>query len=222
MEISLNNQGNYNNATRQFGIDQFIGVFPDAVSDSLCSGFVEWFNAVREHGLTFSSLEAPQAEGPLPGIFRKDEMVQVPNMLPASCFPNNTLSLPLWKSIIECFTIYVAEYNLQDRQLVSNNFNVHRVRPAGGYHVWHHEHSFGEPYRILAWHLNLEVPEKGGETEFLHQSIRIKPKVGTLIIWPAGFTHKHRGNPPLEGHKTYVTGWFMDPPRDGSVQMKNT
>ena len=219
MEINLNKKGNYNNAIRQFSIDQFIGAFPVAVSDSFCSELVGWFNAIVEQGLTFSSLNVVQSDGPLPGIFRKDELVQVPNMLPAACFPNEALVLPLWRSIIECFNIYVAEYNLQDRTLISNNFNVHRVRPAGGYHVWHHEHSAGEPYRVLAWHLNLEAPEKGGETEFLHQSMRFEPKVGQLLIWPAGFTHKHRGNPPLDSHKTYVTGWFMDPLHDGSVQM---
>ena len=43
--------------------------------------------------------------------------------------------------------------------------------------------------------------------------MRIEPKVGQLTIWPAGFTHKHRGNPPLEGQKTYITGWFeLTPP----------
>ena len=36
----------------------------------------------------------------------------------------------------------------------------------------------------------------------------IEPKVGQLTIWPAGFTHNHRGNPPLEGQITYLTGWF--------------
>ena len=34
------------------------------------------------------------------------------------------------------------------------------------------------------------------------------PEVGKLLIWPAGFTHMHRGNPPLEGEKMYITGWF--------------
>ena len=56
--------------------------------------------------------------------------------------------------------------------------------------------------------MTLESPKKGGETEFLYQSMRIEPEVGKLLIWPAGFTHKHRGNPPLEGQKTYMTGWF--------------
>ena len=49
--------------------------------------------------------------------------------------------------------------------------------------------------------------DEGGETEFLYQSMRVKPKQGTLLIWPAAFTHTHRGNPPLSNEKYIVTGW---------------
>ena len=54
----------------------------------------------------------------------------------------------------------------------------------------------------------LRIPEEGGETEFLYQSKRIISEVGKTLIWPASFTHLHRGNPPLKGEKYYITGWF--------------
>ena len=60
----------------------------------------------------------------------------------------------------------------------------------------------------MAWMVCLQPAEEGGETEFLFQSKRIKLDVGSLLIWPAGYTHKHRGNPPLKGRKIYITGWF--------------
>lgn len=50
--------------------------------------------------------------------------------------------------------------------------------------------------------------EEGGETEFLYQSLRIKPKKGMGVIWPGGYTHLHRGNPPLKGVKYILTGWY--------------
>ena len=45
--------------------------------------------------------------------------------------------------------------------------------------------------------LFLNDVEEGGELEFLHQSIRIKPRKGDFVIFLAFFTHLHRGNPPL-------------------------
>ena len=63
--------------------------------------------------------------------------------------------------------------------------------------------------RVLAWMFLLEAPEEGGETEFLYQSKRIPPEVGNVLMWPAYFTHLHRGNPPIKGHKLYATGWFV-------------
>ena len=50
--------------------------------------------------------------------------------------------------------------------------------------------------------------EEGGETEFLYQSLRVSPKKGTVIIWPSGYYHTHRGNPPLSGVKYLATGWL--------------
>ena len=54
----------------------------------------------------------------------------------------------------------------------------------------------------------MHIPNSGGETEFLHQNLRIHPEIGKTLIWPAQWTHTHRGNPPLDGFKVYATGWF--------------
>ena len=42
------------------------------------------------------------------------------------------------------------------------------------------------------------------------QHRRVQPKKGLLLIWPAYFTHKHRGNPPLKGEKYIATGWILN------------
>jgi hypothetical protein len=49
--------------------------------------------------------------------------------------------------------------------------------------------------------------EEGGETEFLYQKKRVKPVKNRVVVWPAGFTHTHRGNPPLSNAKYIITGW---------------
>ena len=206
MEMNLNNKGIYNGEERQFSLNKFIARFPNAVNQDLCSAFVDYFNAISEQGLTMSSMQ----DAGVPESTRKDKVIRVPAGLPMRCFPIG-ICQPLWKNVSECFNIYYDEYNI-DQNLTSYSFKIHRVLPKGGYHTWHQEHSFDDPYRVLAWHLTVESPKEGGETEFLFQSMRVEPKVGQLSIWPATFTHKHRGNPPLEGQKTYITGWFEAAP----------
>ena len=183
-------------------LEQFVGIFPNVINDDWCFEFLKWFNKISEQGLTKSSIEVSS----LSEIDRKDEVINIPSGLTLDCFPTGMMK-SFWQNISECYKIYHNEYSI-DQPTTAYEFKVHRVNPTGGYHVWHHEHTPLTPYRILVWHLTIEACEEGGETEFLHQSIRLEPKVGQLVIWPAGFTHKHRGNPPLKGQKTYLTGWF--------------
>ena len=192
--------------------NQFIGTFTNIISGNIISGFIEYFNALSEQGITMSSRE----ESGHMGTFRKDESICIPSGLPMTNFPIG-LTKPLWENLTECVNIYLDEYNLQ-QPCTSHDFKIHRVYPTGGYHIWHHEHAFVSPYRVLAWMIILEAPVGGGETEFMFQSLRIEPEVGKLLIWPAGFTHKHRGNPPLEGQKTYITGWFELTPESKNLQ----
>jgi hypothetical protein len=65
--------------------------------------------------------------------------------------------------------------------------------------------------RALVFTIYLNDVEEGGETEFLHQSIRAKPVKGRCVIWPAAFPYVHRGNPPLKGEKYIMTSWLMLP-----------
>ena len=87
---------------------------------------------------------------------------------------------------------------------------IQNTQPGEGYHVWHCEWTRELPKRVLAWALFLNDVDEGGELEFLHQGIRIKPRKGDMVVWPSMFTHLHRGNPPISNEKWIVTGWFED------------
>lgn len=58
----------------------------------------------------------------------------------------------------------------------------------------------------LIWYLN-DV-EEGGETEFLHQRIKVRPEVGKLVVFPPQWTHPHRGVTPVSGTKYICTTWL--------------
>ena len=88
---------------------------------------------------------------------------------------------------------------------------IQKTLPTEGYHVWHIEHGkgFENEARAFVFSIYLNDVEDGGETEFLHFSKRVKPKIGRIVIWPAAFPYVHRGNPPLSGEKYILTSWMM-------------
>ena len=58
-------------------------------------------------------------------------------------------------------------------------------------------------------YLNTIEKDFAGETEFLYQKLRVQPEKNKLLIWPADFTHAHRGNVVFGQNPKYViTGWF--------------
>ena len=61
--------------------------------------------------------------------------------------------------------------------------------------------------RILAWMFYLNTIKKGGGTYWPYQNFKSKPRQGSLFIWPAGWTHSHRGIIAPKEEKYIITGW---------------
>lgn len=87
--------------------------------------------------------------------------------------------------------------------------NLQRFLPGNSYYIEHceHESERNSSLRILGWMFYLNDIEEDGETFFPQQNIKIKPEVGKLCIWPAGWTHSHYGISAKKELKYIVTGW---------------
>jgi len=85
---------------------------------------------------------------------------------------------------------------------------------GGGFHNFHAEQShYKNCRRVLVWTLYLnDIPEGEGETEFLYEKIRVQPKKGLGLVFPAGWQWQHRGNPVHTTSKYISTGWWLYPP----------
>ena len=109
------------------------------------------------------------------------------------------------------YPIYAGKYSLLQNLARHSIFDIkiQKTVPGEGYHLWHCENGSSDTRdRMMAFSLYLKDVHEGGETEFLYQKFRCKPKRNTFIIWPAGYTHAHRGNPPLSNDKYIITGWL--------------
>lgn len=119
------------------------------------------------------------------------------------------------KALDKCKNLYVKEFNTlnyTDRYWgIKDPIKLQKYfAPQDGYFAWHSERD-GDPDnigRLLVYMTYLNDVKKGGHTEFFYQKLKIKPKKGLTLIWPADFTHTHRGNLVKEGIKYIATGWF--------------
>jgi len=89
-------------------------------------------------------------------------------------------------------------------------YQVQRYRPGEFYH-WHIDggsHQFSQRQLVVLWYLN-DVPGPGGETEFLYQSIKVRPEQGKMVLFPPFWTHEHRGCELRDGRKYIATTWVV-------------
>ena len=97
---------------------------------------------------------------------------------------------------------------LKNFQYHSTTCLLQKTMPTEGYHDWHSEsNNIACQNRTLVWSVYFNDINDSGETEFLYQKKRIKPKAGRVLIFPGSFTHLHRGNPPYKP-KYIATGWI--------------
>lgn len=119
----------------------------------------------------------------------------------------------IFSGLLKQIEIYKEEYpsvNLLDKWKIDNCYNIQRYFPGQGFYKFHCENT--QRYyqnRVLAWMIYLNDVTDGGGTEFLDQKLIINAEQGKVVIWPAGWTHMHRGIVSSTQTKYIATGWYV-------------
>jgi hypothetical protein len=109
---------------------------------------------------------------------------------------------------------YMEKYkfcNEYARFTITEDVKVQHYKPNEGYCVWHTErinNTYPNTARHLVFMTYLNDVDDGGETEFYYQELKVKPRKGLTLIWPADWTHTHRGITSPTQEKYIVSGWF--------------
>lgn len=86
-------------------------------------------------------------------------------------------------------------------------FYMQHYPPGGGFKVWHHERFKSSQNRLFVFMTYLNDVPNGG-TKFFHQKIISPAKKGLTLMWPADWTHTHKGQITKKHEKYIITGWF--------------
>lgn len=194
---------------------EFIAQHPDLIPTEICDGLIALFRDADKRKLTSPGLTGVRVDRT-----RKDSTDLHSAKVPPKLQQRYKQAVDTYFArLSEAHKAYVERFReLRYPKTFEHgvyNFNIQRYYPGGqAYHAWHYENAHPEvAHRLLAWMTYLNDVEHGGETEFRHQGLKVKPQRGLTLIWPAGFTHTHRGLPHSDGLKYIITGWFEYAPR---------
>ena len=184
-------------------IEKHIGIFEGVVSKESCQKIIEMFDFWKARNHTHLRENKVAADD-------EQLFLDADNSEKIDLLLNGEVGNVVLPALGECYAAYCEKYAMLQNALPHTFFQakLQKTKPSQGYHIWHYENDGAHnAHRLTAFMLYLNDVEEGGETEFLYESIRVKPKAGTMLIFPVSYTHTHRGNPPLTGDKFVITGW---------------
>ncbi|NEX21153.1 2OG-Fe(II) oxygenase [Thiorhodococcus mannitoliphagus] len=179
----------------------FIFERPLALPPAFCEAVIERFEANPQH----------QYAGRIGQLRTENSSIKRTRDLVVS-------NKPEWKDVDQMFFASLAAAIKEFRAAFpyfkgpfkDEGYQVQRYR-AGDYYHWHIDsgsHELSQRQLVALWYLN-EVPGPGGETEFLHQGISVRPECGKLVLFPPFWTHEHRAAEVRQGAKYIATTWVV-------------
>lgn len=188
----------------------FIGIYDDVYPEGYCQHLISEFDRLEIAGVGSNRIQSEDVKRHV-----KDDY-QISMSLKGHVLNGFNGQSPVdifFDGLQACYEDYTSMFSsLANGKIRATVMKVQKTRPGGGYHLWHGEQGNGEhASRVLVYmlYLNTLDSSEAGETEFLYQKERYNPTENQMLMWPAAYTHTHRGNAVFgEKPKYIVTGWF--------------
>ncbi len=171
---------------------------------SLCDDLIAYFELHRgkqKKGIAGAGLNLDEKNS--------DDISIAPNEIN---FPGNEVFIKYFHSLFSCHKDYLAQWPFLAtfaKNLEIGSFNLQRYQSGQHFQKLHTERSgLDTLHRILAWMTYLNDVDEGGSTIFSHYDLEVQPRKGLTLIWPAEWTHAHKGNVLNAGSKYIITGWM--------------
>ena len=218
-------------------LHESIGIFKHALDPETCKTLCRMFDEKEASGIRENGGIEPTNNQTFAGLTWRDDQKRKDICLDLSHFQSMQNYMKEIEKVLaqdadayfEWFRIKQEEYRFTYDGLVAREgwdpktqvmtYKMQKTHPNGGFSVWHHEQGKG-PFdrgRYGVWMIYLNDVTEGGGTDFPAQELTVQPTEGTLVIWPAAYTHPHRSAPDLKQTKYIVTGWFIHEPFEGEL-----
>ena len=189
---------------KKFEVDEQTFIGGGYMSEEICDGVLDFWNENE-------SLK-------LPGIVANKETEETEDVEVKKCTQldviPNAQELILYNIHLQAILDdYKQKYKWVDfvnTYDIVENMTIQHYKPGEGFYKWHTENT-GYSYNLnrhLVFMTYLNDVENGG-TEFYHfPDLKIQARKGLTLIWPAGWTHTHKGVISDVDEKYIITGWY--------------
>lgn len=118
----------------------------------------------------------------------------------ASCWLN--YSKELEDALGEIVDSYITHWNLEPRS--REQYRITKFEGTGEFFGMHSDDGFATPRTVsMVYYATDEYI--GGELEFIHFGVKIKPKAGQLFMFPSGYSYEHKVHPVTGGNEPRIT-----------------
>ena len=181
----------------------FMGAYQ--AEESLCDEILKFYNQHKKYAVPGNSYNSTTKESETDNSIKESLDLGVSSS--HYYYPMDEYRKHLQESL-EKYIVTYPDANAYSRYVIQENYNIQYYPPGGGFKQWHFESaSIKDSRRVFVFmtYLN-DVPDGG--TMFRQQNLTVPAKKGLTLIWPAGFTHTHKGQISLTREKYIVTGWW--------------
>jgi len=171
----------------------------------ICDELIDYYNFLKKWKYTMEGTVGDEKKGT---TVKKEDKESFDVSFDKDCLSHTTNRY--MKSLQSVLEKYIEKYPKSNAvsSFQVESFNIQWYPKKGGFKEWHTENS-GQHHSVLR-HLvfmtYLNSLENGG-TEFFHQDLKVDAEKGLTLIWPATWTHFHRGV-ITDQEKYIITGWF--------------
>ena len=180
----------------------FIGTFQ--IDSNLCDKIIDFFNEnknLHSKGEIINEVDETKKKSVDIAVYPKD--FSKPGYQNLKIY---------FDHLFNCYSEYRAQWpflNEVFEKVDIGSFNIQMYSSGGHFSKLHSERtSIKTLHRLFAFMTYLNDDFENGETFFEHYSLSVKPEKGKTLIWPAEWTHAHKGNVVNNGTKYIITGWF--------------
>ena len=173
---------------------------------AICDELIKGFKRTRRLGLTRPGTSAKGVDK----AWKNSEDASL------TCFPYEVYAKTVRAyrgHVTACLGDYMREFPVLGEASDKLGFleppQMQYYQPGGAFHGAHYEASgLDLGHRVLAFQTFLNDIAEGGGTYFTYQDHLVTPARGKTLIWPAGFTHTHKGQVAPREEKYIITGWI--------------